>query len=239
MASWGVAPVARRACGAVLAGLVTALLVIGPSNPTEAVPAPAIIGATPSLTPQFDTPIGTAGGFTVNVINYSSDYAWSATTDAGVMHTGTPAGTYLPLTVTGLQPGRSATVKVTTEMPGLDAEDAIITGTALTSPAAQNGRLQAAATVTFMGKSVRLTQESATVLRQLVAGVPSWARIRSIHVRVSTPKNPTQTSIALARSRANAITASLRRRGVVATISSSTVEALGQGIASVAVVYTR
>ncbi|MDZ7577798.1 MAG: fibronectin type III domain-containing protein [Candidatus Nanopelagicales bacterium] len=83
------------------------------------------------LTPTFNTPVSTADGFTVNVTNYDPAWTWPApTATAGSATAGTPAGSTLPITVTGLSPGGSSTVTVTTTRPGYDEGTADVAGSA-------------------------------------------------------------------------------------------------------------
>lgn len=84
----------------------------------------------PALTPTFDTPVRTAGGFTVNVTNYDASYTWAPTAASGSVSAGTPSGTTLPLTVTGLSAGASAVVTVTTSRTGYLDASATVTGQA-------------------------------------------------------------------------------------------------------------
>ena len=83
-----------------------------------------------ALTPMLDTASGTATGFTFNVTNYDSTYSYSATTNRGSVIFGSPTGTNLPFTVSGLTRGVSATVTVTTTKSGNASGNATITGTA-------------------------------------------------------------------------------------------------------------
>jgi hypothetical protein len=81
--------------------------------------------------PTFATPVRTADGFTVNVTNWNASWAWSPSVASGSVSAGTPSGSTLPLTVTGVSPGASATVSVTTMRSGyLNGTDSV-SGTAL------------------------------------------------------------------------------------------------------------
>ncbi|MDZ7576830.1 MAG: InlB B-repeat-containing protein, partial [Candidatus Nanopelagicales bacterium] len=91
----------------------------------------AITGA--ALNPSFDAPVSTADGFTVNVTNYNSDYTWPDPTviEDGTATAGTADGSVLPITVTGLTPGQSADLTVTTTHTGYADGTATVTGSAL------------------------------------------------------------------------------------------------------------
>ncbi|MDZ4249391.1 MAG: InlB B-repeat-containing protein, partial [Candidatus Nanopelagicales bacterium] len=91
----------------------------------------AITGA--ALTPEFDAPVSTADGFTVNVSNYNSDFTWPAptVTEGGTATAGTADGSVLPITVTDLAPGQSADLTVTTTRTGYHDGTATVGGAAL------------------------------------------------------------------------------------------------------------
>ena len=82
------------------------------------------------LTPTLDTPSGTSTGFTFNVTNYDPTYSYTATTSRGSVVFGTPTGSNLPFTVSGLTRGVSATVTVTTTKSGSASAVGTLTGTA-------------------------------------------------------------------------------------------------------------
>lgn len=84
----------------------------------------------PATTSTFDTPVRTAGGFTVNVTNYDANYTWTPSVSAGSVSAGTPSGLTLPLTVTGLSAGASATVTMTTSRSGYSNASATVIGQA-------------------------------------------------------------------------------------------------------------
>ena len=82
-----------------------------------------------ALTPTFGTVTQTSTGFTVSVTNYNSSYTWAApTVSAGSVSVGTPSGSTELLTVTGLAPGTSATITVTTSRVGYNSGSATVTG---------------------------------------------------------------------------------------------------------------
>ena len=81
-----------------------------------------------ALIPNFDVPIATADGFTVAVNNYDADYTWAASTNAGSASIDSNG----LITVTGLNPGQSATVTVTTNRTGYASGTADVSGNAST-----------------------------------------------------------------------------------------------------------
>jgi hypothetical protein len=60
--------------------------------------------------PTFDTPVSTSDGYTVNVTNYDPLYNYYSFSDTGTVTPGTPSGSTLPLTVTGIAPSSAAVV---------------------------------------------------------------------------------------------------------------------------------
>ena len=80
-----------------------------------------------ALIPNFDVPIATADGFTVAVNNYDADYTWAASTNAGSASIDSNG----LITVTGLNPGQSATVTVTTNRTGYASGTADVSGNAI------------------------------------------------------------------------------------------------------------
>lgn len=85
------------------------------------------------LTPTTSSATSTFGGFTFNVTNYDSAYAFSASSTAGTATLGTVTGSTLPVTVTGLNSGQSATVTITTTRSSYGDASATRTGTSKTS----------------------------------------------------------------------------------------------------------
>ena len=79
-----------------------------------------------ALTPSFASPSSTADGFIVQVSNHDSDYTWAVDTSAGSVSI---SGSGL-ITVTGLTPGLSTTVTVTTSRTGYAVGTANVSGTA-------------------------------------------------------------------------------------------------------------
>ncbi|MDB2434395.1 M12 family metallo-peptidase [Luminiphilus sp.] len=79
-----------------------------------------------SLTPSFGAPVATSDGFTVQVSNYDDIYSWAVTSTAGSASINTSG----LVTLTGLTPGQSATVTVTTTRAGVDDGSADVSGSA-------------------------------------------------------------------------------------------------------------
>jgi titin len=85
----------------------------------------------PQRVPTFDIPVKTLTGFTVNVTNWDSSWAWAPTVSAGSVTAGMASGSTLPLTVTGLGTGVNATVTVDTTRTGYANGIGSVVGTAL------------------------------------------------------------------------------------------------------------
>ena len=98
---------------------------------TGAVMTSGITGS--ALTPTFDTPVRTTDGFTVNVTNYNASYSWNPSVDAGAVSAGTASGSTLPLTVTTLAPGQSATITMDTSRSGYSNGSGTVAGEALST----------------------------------------------------------------------------------------------------------
>ncbi len=80
-----------------------------------------------ALTPAFSTPVKTADGFTFDVTNYVAAFTYSATSTSGTVSINSSGHG----TVTGLTPGGSAIVTVTTGRAGYAGGSAGVAGTAL------------------------------------------------------------------------------------------------------------
>jgi subtilisin family serine protease len=93
----------------------------------------------PAITPTFSAPVAVAGGFTVNVTNYSRLYAWSFSTTVGAVSQGRASGSRLSLTVTGLAAGQSATLTATTTRSGYSPTSKAVSGKAGEVPSAPSG----------------------------------------------------------------------------------------------------
>ncbi len=91
------------------------------------------ISAIAGLPATFDTATATAGGFTINISNYSADYAFTATVDTGTVTVGVASGSTLPLTVTGLAPGESATISVVSTRLGYTTVSTMVAGSAISN----------------------------------------------------------------------------------------------------------
>ena len=89
-------------------------------NGFTAASATKTVGATAggALVATFGNIVSTSDGFTVNMTNYSSLYSLAITTSAGSVAQGTPSGSNLPLTVSGLTTGQSATVTIVATRAG-------------------------------------------------------------------------------------------------------------------------
>jgi len=100
----------------------------GASIASTGTPLPGSGGGTVELafTPKLDAPTSTADGFAVQVSNYDAAYTWAVSTDEG---SATISNTGL-VTVTGLTPGQSATVTVTTTRTGYANGTVAATGSA-------------------------------------------------------------------------------------------------------------
>jgi uncharacterized repeat protein (TIGR02543 family) len=89
-----------------------------------------IVSVTPlaaALTPTFETPTATSGGFTVQISNYSPDYTWAGTATAGSVSI---SGAGL-VTVTGVAVETSSTATITTTRLGYTGGTAPVTATSL------------------------------------------------------------------------------------------------------------
>jgi hypothetical protein len=228
----------RRALVAVVLTLAVFAGSIGASTAAASSPLPTANGpAVTGIFPLFDKPKPRADGFTVNVTNFSTEYVWSATIDAGHVRTGTASGTTWPITVTGLQPGQSATVEVTAEMPGLDPSRAIVTGAALATTGGQTVKGSATEHVSFAGFTTRLDSDGMLMMQRLVARIPTGATPTRVTITVTAPAHASASQIRLARSRASVITKYLISRGVTPTASVSVTRGARRGIATITVAY--
>ena len=100
---------------------------------TGTVTSNSTISLAAALTPTVSSATSTFGGFTFNVTNYDSAYTFSLSATSGTATAGTPAGNSLPITVTGLSSGQSATVSISTTRSGYVVGSATRAGTAKTS----------------------------------------------------------------------------------------------------------
>ena len=90
-----------------------------------------IRGPRVALVPTFSTPVSTATGFKVNVKNYNPAYTFTPITSAGTVSVGKKHDHTLALVITGLTPGATATLTVTTARTGYASGTATVTGSAL------------------------------------------------------------------------------------------------------------
>ena len=82
----------------------------------------------PALTPTFSLPVTSSTGYSVNFTNYDSLFNIVVKTSAGQVTSGTPVGSTLPLTVTGLTTGQSATITISTSRTGYYNGSGSVTG---------------------------------------------------------------------------------------------------------------
>jgi uncharacterized repeat protein (TIGR02543 family) len=111
---------------------------VAANNIAGASPYSSEVQVTPlglALTPIPDTSTATAGGFTFNVTNYSSQSNWSATvtSGSGTVSLGTAVGNQLPVTVTNMNPGATVSVRITTTRTNYETGTADTAGTSLIS----------------------------------------------------------------------------------------------------------
>lgn len=86
-----------------------------------------------ALTPTVSSVTPAFGGFTFNVTNYDSAYTFSLSATSGTATAGTASGNSLPITVSGLSSGASATVSITTTRSGYLTGSGSRAGTAKSS----------------------------------------------------------------------------------------------------------
>ena len=86
-----------------------------------------------ALTPTVSSVTPAFGGFTFNVTNYDSAYTFSLSATSGTATAGTASGNSLPITVSGLSSGASATVSISTTRSGYVVGSGSREGTAKTS----------------------------------------------------------------------------------------------------------
>lgn len=105
---------------------VTANNIVGPSQASNT--SSQVTTLESGLTPQFSNLTATVDGFTATITNFDAAWLWTALAtdggDASVDDVGI-------LTVTGLEPGESSTVTVTSARPGWDSASAEANGHAL------------------------------------------------------------------------------------------------------------
>jgi len=98
------------------------------------------ISRTYSVSPAGLTPILSitnvgSSGFVVNVTNYNSAYKFRATSSAGSVTAGVPTSSNQPFTVSGLTPGQTASVTVTSSRTNYSTVSSVISGSAQSVPA--------------------------------------------------------------------------------------------------------
>lgn len=84
------------------------------------------------LTPVITTPVLTADGFTFTVTNYNEYYTFTVVTQSGTATptVGSPSGSHLPVTVTGVPTGTEAVVVVTSS---IGSGASVVTGSTMAS----------------------------------------------------------------------------------------------------------
>jgi uncharacterized repeat protein (TIGR02543 family) len=90
-----------------------------------------------AFTPVFGLPTSTATGFTVNITNWNSAFVWGnaqVTRGTATVSVGTGANGILPVTVSGMSPGASASISITASQTNYSDGVALATGKALNSP---------------------------------------------------------------------------------------------------------
>jgi len=120
-------------------------------------------GLAAALTPTFGTPQATADGFIVNVTNYDANFGWAASitnSGPGAVTKGTANGSSLPLTVTGLNPLETTTIKVDTTRSGYTSGTANIESAA--SEGAARNPIFGTPTQTDDGFTVNVTNYNAS-----------------------------------------------------------------------------
>ena len=106
---------------------VTLAITDGNGTTVTAQQTVTVTAATQALTPSFGPVKGKAGGFTVQVTNFDAAFSWGVTSTAGKAKI-SDSGL---VTVSGLKPGKSATVTVTTSRGGYPQGSASVTGSSL------------------------------------------------------------------------------------------------------------
>ena len=89
----------------------------------------SIVG--PAYQPTLDRAVPTDGGFTFNVTNYNAAYTYSPSVASGTASVGIPSGNILPIVVSGLSSGGSATATVAVTRNGYSSGSGNVYGTAL------------------------------------------------------------------------------------------------------------
>jgi len=109
----------------------------------------------PALTPTFSAPVSSDTGFTVNFTNYDSLFNLLIKTNVGQVTSGTASGSTLPLTLSGLTLGQSATITISTSRAGYYSGTASITGSS--TPGTGLAPVFSAATSTSSGFTLNIT----------------------------------------------------------------------------------
>lgn len=122
--------------------LVQRLVAKAKTLPADACNAPKICGSGiasalsvqpdgEALTPLFDEPVPTLGGFNINVTNYDPTFTFDVRSSSGSVETRTATGSTLPIKVTGLSVDETSTVTVATTKSDFASGTAQISSKAL------------------------------------------------------------------------------------------------------------
>ena len=86
--------------------------------------------ALPSLIPTFDSTISEPKGFSVKILNYNTQYFWTATVSAGTLFRRDEGGKFNGwYGVTNLPPNTAATITITTTKNGHTSGSTVVSGT--------------------------------------------------------------------------------------------------------------
>ena len=90
-------------------------------------------------TPSLSTPVSTATGFTFNISNYDPSYTYTySSSPTATVTPGSASGSSLPVTVSGVSPGQSSTITVSTSANGFTASSNV-SGSAASNVATLSG----------------------------------------------------------------------------------------------------
>lgn len=85
----------------------------------------------PAPTPAFGTPAPAADGFSVAITNYDAAFTWTPAVPGAAADIGSISGSDALVTVTGMNPGTTKTLTVTTSRSGYTSGSATVDGTSL------------------------------------------------------------------------------------------------------------
>jgi len=143
-----------------------------------------------ALTPSVSAATASFSGFTFNVTNYNSAYTFVLSSTSGTATAGTPTGSTLPITVSGLTSGQSATVSISTTRSGYangnSTRTASAKSSALTPTSGTPGKWNSAAIsddgqyVLFAGSNSKLfVSPNNGVDWDAVSSAKSWTSVAS------------------------------------------------------------